>query len=252
MGGEYFLLCFDRPELAARIAAYGLPVAMFLVGLAGSLIHCLGMCGPFVLGQAAGRADRSGSEGFSELQRLRQAALLPYHLGRMTSYAGLGAAAGAIGTQIFALPHLRILSASLLILAALILIGQIIPRIALPRLPPGWVGGVIERIACSAARGLNPNDFFELWRFGLLLGFLPCGFLWGAVAAAAASGGALQGGLAMMGFALGTMPSLIGLAWGGSLLHRRYRHWLRWAALPLQGLNAIFLLWVSARVIDGL
>ena len=35
-----------------------LPVSLFLAGLAGSLVHCVGMCGPFVLGQVV-----SGIEG---------------------------------------------------------------------------------------------------------------------------------------------------------------------------------------------
>ncbi len=249
-----FLLCLGAPDLATMLAHRGLPVALFLAGLAGSVIHCLGMCGPFVLGQAADQADLTGNRPFGELQRLRQAALLPYHLGRLTTYSGLGALFGAAGAMIFLNPLMRVAGALLLFTAALILLAQILPKLAIiiPQFSryPGW-----SRIVAGLANregGPGPKGFFALWRFGVLLGFLPCGFLWGALAVAASSGGALQGLAAMAGFAFGTMPSLIGLAWGGSLLARRWQTALRRLAVPLQGVNALFLLWVSARLFSGL
>src|SRR5258707_11622426 len=41
----------------------GLPLSLFLAGLAGSLVHCVGMCGPFVLTQVMADADGSGCGG---------------------------------------------------------------------------------------------------------------------------------------------------------------------------------------------
>ena len=255
-GEQAYLLCFGDAEAAARIAFYGLPAALFLAGLAGSFLHCLGMCGPFVLGQVAGRALSASENGqsYGELRRLRDGALLPYHLGRITTYAGLGALAGLIGRLIFSLPHLRSVAAALLLFAALVLLAQMLPRLAslLPAnraLAP--LAGLLLRLAGKKG-GAPGRSLFALYRFGLLLGFLPCGFLWSALAASAASGGAAEGALAMACFGFGTVPALAGLGWSGALFGRRHQDWLRAAALPLQGLNVAFLLWISARVINGL
>ena len=100
-----------------------LPVSLFLAGLAGSLVHCVGMCGPFVLGQVV-----SGIEGerlaYGEWRRLAGAALAPYHLGRLTTYTVLGALAGSM-TSIFASTAAYVwLSAGLLSGAALLMLAQ--------------------------------------------------------------------------------------------------------------------------------
>jgi len=246
-----YYLCFNDPDLATRIATLGLPLALFLAGLAGSAVHCLGMCGPFVLGQVAGRAEIVAG-GYGELQRLKQGALLPYHLGRVTTYAALGAAAGLAGRAFLALPGLRMAAAVLLLLAALALIAQALPAVgrALPAAPtlPG-LGRIVVRLAGRVA-GPQRRDALSLWCFGLLLGFLPCGFLWGALAASSAAGGPAGGAAAMAGFGLGTVPVLVGLGWGGALFGRR-TELLKWLAIPLQLLNALFLAWMAARIVAG-
>lgn len=59
-------------------------VAALLLGLLGSLGHCVGMCGPVSVLIGRGRALSRG-----------QLALA--HLGRLSTYALLGAAAGLLG-----------------------------------------------------------------------------------------------------------------------------------------------------------
>lgn len=246
-----YLLCFGDPDLAAHIARFGLPAALFLVGLAGSFIHCLGMCGPFVLGQVAARAG-TADRPYGELQRLKEGALIPYHLGRIATYGGLGAAAGLFGAALLALPGLRLAAAALLILAALALMAQILPKLAIFLPANRLAGPLADMVVRMAGKSAAPRTPFALFRFGLLLGFLPCGFLWGALAAAAASGSAWSGMAAMAAFGCGTAPALIAAGWGGAMFGRGQGKWLRSLALPLQAVNAAFLLWIAARVIDGL
>jgi hypothetical protein len=71
----------------------GLPLSLFLAGLAGSLVHCVGMCGPFVLTQVVADAGSSRQGSYGEWRRLGGASLAPYHLGRLTTYTALGAIA---------------------------------------------------------------------------------------------------------------------------------------------------------------
>src|SRR5882757_9006450 len=97
----------------------GLLASLFLAGLVGSASHCAGMCGPFVLAQAGSRLCRLPAGPGGELRRLAGGLLLPYHLGRSTTYVGLGVLAALAAGGIMQLAELRWLSAALLAIAAL-------------------------------------------------------------------------------------------------------------------------------------
>src|SRR6185369_15932837 len=96
--------------------------SLFLAGLAGSLVHCVGMCGPFVLGQVAADVEATRAGRYGEWGRLAGAALVPYHLGRLTTYTMLGAVAGA-ATALFASTSVfGWLSGALLVVAASLMV----------------------------------------------------------------------------------------------------------------------------------
>ena len=82
---------------ATGSALYG---ALFLAGLVGSLTHCAGMCGPFVLTQVGAGLETVPAAKMTEWTRLRGALLIPYHLGRFTTYVLLGASIKEIVRQI--------------------------------------------------------------------------------------------------------------------------------------------------------
>lgn len=213
-----------------------LAAALFLAGLAGSATHCVGMCGPFVLGQVtAGLAARPG------LSRLAGGALLPYHLGRITTYVALGAAAGfASGLAVHGAGQ-RTLLALLLALGAVLMLAQAFGQVAalLPAIgPPRQLTEMVTRRAAPLLA--NPVGA-RGYALGLLLGLLPCGLLYGAIAAAAASGSALGAALGMAAFALGTVPALVGVGLAGAFFGRRFAPALRVVAVPLLLLNATVL-----------
>jgi uncharacterized protein len=62
--------------MAAKLAS-----ALFLTALVGGFAHCSTMCSPFVLAQLPVGADGPATR----LARLSSGALLPYHLGRLTT-----------------------------------------------------------------------------------------------------------------------------------------------------------------------
>src|ERR1700761_9099076 len=86
----HWLGALCTPDTAVR---GGLLLGLFVAVAAGSVVHCGPMCGVFVLGQMSERMARLPPERLCERQRIRNGLLLPYHLGRLTTYAGLGAAA---------------------------------------------------------------------------------------------------------------------------------------------------------------
>jgi sulfite exporter TauE/SafE len=217
-------------------------VSLFVAGLAGSAVHCVGMCGPFVLGQVMAGLDRAPA-AYGEWRRLTGAALAPYHLGRLTTYAGLGALAGA-ATALFASTSVfGWLSGGLLVVAACLMIVQAL-GLAFGGNSP--LTGVLTRLAAPLSMARSSAARYGL---GVVLGFLPCGLLYGALAAAGGTGSPTDGALAMAAFALGTMPALIATGWGGLLVRRRLHERGKWIATPLLiGNAALMLLLASQRL----
>ena len=219
--------------------------ALFLAGLAGGATHCAGMCGPFVIAQAAAVADRAQAGGM--LARLSGAALAPYHLGRMLGYGALGAAAGGLAGVVAFGTGFRFVLAGLLAVAAVLMFAQASARIAalLPRMPaPRLPAGLERRLGAllAAPTGLRGVAL------GLMLSALPCGLLYGALAGAAATGSALGGALAMVAFVAGTMPALVGVALLGRFFGRRAGPGMRTAGAALFALNGVMLAAMALRV----
>jgi len=213
-------------------ASWPVVPALLLAGLGGSVTHCLTMCSVFVLGQ-----QPNGTSAWARL-------LLPYHAGRVTTYAGLGAAAGA-GFGLFAatgvfpvIRHLVLALAAVLFLA--ILAERLLAKAGI-RMPLRI--GVGSLCALKAAGGLSRVKApLRRYGLGLAMGFLPCPLVLAATAAAATTASPVSGALAMLAFGLGTTPALAGLAFvKGNLLNSspRVRDGLTLAALAL---NSVILL----------
>ena len=217
-----------------------LPLTLFVAGLAGSLVHCAGMCGPFVLGQLMVDAERPRVGGYGEWQRLAGAALMPYHLGRLTTYVLLGAAAGTATAVFVSTGIFSWLSAVLLFTAALLLIAQAFGM----AIGTGTPLAQVTRLAGPLAVSTTPLARYAL---GVVLGFLPCGLLYAAIAAAAGTASAAEGALALAAFGLGTVPALVLVAWGGLVMRRRLRAAARWVSAPLLAGNALVMLTLASQ-----
>ena len=207
------------------VANGSLIAALFGAGLVSGVTHCAGMCGPFVLSQVAERQKSIPASRMRDFHRLTGAALLPYHLGRATTYMLLGAVAAAVTGSLVEQAGLKWLSAALLLGAALFFLGYGLNRLGV-RLPAPalageswwarWVGRLARPLFASPT-GLRG------YALGVLLGFIPCGILYGAITVAAASGDPLAGAFAMAAFAAGTVPTLVGIGALGGLAARRWR-----------------------------
>jgi hypothetical protein len=228
----------------AAIAQSGpLMLALLAAGFVGSAAHCAGMCGPFVLAQIGARRDPAhGVE--PGLRRATGLVLLPYHLGRATTYVLLGATLAApirIGIR---LTGLSWVPAAMLFLAAALFLWQAL-RIwgIVPAAQLGAPGGIARLAGPLFAHPAG-------WRgyaLGVVLGFLPCGLLYSALGAAAATADPLSAAIAMLGFVLGTMPMLmaIGLIGQGAAAYWRG---LAQKVLPfVAAINALVLVFMGLR-----
>jgi sulfite exporter TauE/SafE len=195
------------------VSEAALPLALLLAGFASG-VHCAGMCG----GIAA---------GFSVLQKEKHwRRQLAFNLGRITSYAAGGAAAGALGSAgayvAAVLPvqvALYLLSSSVVVVAGIHLAGLPLPLSTLEKIGlPLW-----RRVQPTAARLLPARTLPQAYAAGLAWGWLPCGLVYGALAAAVFAGGPAQGAVAMAAFGAGTLPWLL----IAGVAAARLRQWAR-------------------------
>jgi sulfite exporter TauE/SafE len=245
-------LSFDLATLAALCGpgwtapgALGLYGAMALAGLAGSLTHCGPMCGGFVMAQVGRRLSAVPLAGLCEGVRIGQGLLPGYHLGRLATYAALGAAAGGIGGGLASLPWLRWLSAALLALGAAMLLALAL------RLHGGsgrTDGRWTRRLATWTRPLMSRPTGWRAAGLGILLGFLPCGLLYAALAAAAGTGGVAAGALAMLSFGFGTVPFLAAIGIAGEAAGRRWRQGVLRLAPAMLLFNAFLLGLLALRM----
>lgn len=254
MGDEAtFLVLMDSGLAQCRAAVDGhgsLLVSLFMAGLVGSASHCVGMCGPFVLAQTVFRLETRPAGGMSEFHRLSGALVLPYHLGRTTTYAVLGALGGTLAGGLSRLPGLRGLGAALLVLAALFFLGYGLRRlgVTIPWLDRGGEGWWSRHL------GRRVRPLFERpvgWRgygLGMALGMLPCGLLYGALGAASATTDPLAAALGMGAFSLGTFPALLAVGLAGHVAGSQWRSSAARVAPVLLVINAMALSYLAWRM----
>lgn len=222
-------------------------LALFLAGLAGGVTHCAGMCAPFVLAQAGALADRHA--GGAVLRRLSGAALLPYHFGRMLGYAALGGVAGGAAGAVTQVTGLRYVLAALLLAASLMMLAQAshwLPSLARLRLPVLPLPHLVQRRVAKLLAAPTGGRGVVL---GLMLSALPCGLLYAALAAAAATGSVLAGAVAMAAFVAGTMPALVAVAMLGRLFLRRLGPAWGAAGAAVFALNGVVLGAMALRLV---
>ena len=206
------------------------------LGLLGGFGHCVGMCLPFVLFVSRRYVPPGGG------RRAVMAAQVWYTAGRVVTYAVLGAVAGALGGVVQLAGTLlgfqraaAVVAGGVLVIWALVALSDLVPR-------PDAGGSLFARMA-GALKGRVPGHPFAI---GLFLGFLPCGLLYSALIAAAARGGALDGGTTLALFGVGTAPALLGVSAADELLarNRAFLNRLSQAVLLVMGL---WFLWTGLR-----
>ena len=179
--------------------------AALLFGLLGSF-HCIGMCGPiaFLL-----PVDRKNS-----WTKWMQISL--YHIGRLFAYSIIGLLFGLLGKSlsIFGWQQQLSIGVGLLMILIVVLPKKLVNKYLIFK-PIYRVISKLKSELGTALHKKSPDTFFTI---GFLNGFLPCGLVYLAVFAAIASGNALEGGLYMVLFGLGTIPLMTTAIYFGNLL----------------------------------
>jgi len=174
-------------------------VSAVILGLLGGG-HCLGMCGGLMSALTLAIPP--------EQRARRWRLLLAYNLGRVLSYAAAGLLTGLAGWAVASSPAatvLRVVAGLLLISMGLYLAG--------------WWSGLtrIESLGRGLWRFIQPianrllpvSSLPRALLLGALWGWLPCGLVYSTLLWAASRGNALDSGLLMLAFGLGTWPVLL-------------------------------------------
>lgn len=194
--------------------------AALLAGLLGGG-HCVGMCGGIV---GAVTMTLPGSKP-------KLPFVLAYNLGRIGSYGVAGVIAGAVGASSFFLDHVLPVEKVLYALASLmlVLLGLYLAGIwrVLTRLEA--LGGRLwQHLQPYSKRLLPVRTLPQSLMLGVLWGWLPCGLVYSVLVAAVATGSPVQGGLLMLAFGLGTLPTLLAMGMAAVRLKKLLQHlWFR-------------------------
>jgi sulfite exporter TauE/SafE len=114
---------------------------------------------------------------------------------------------------------------------------------------------VWRRIAQVARRFVPVRSPGQALALGLLWGWMPCGLVYTALAAAVVSGSALGGAVTMAAFGLGTLPMLLAMGFAASAVARAARiRWVRAAAgvaLVVLGVMQTAHAWAASSAASG-
>jgi hypothetical protein len=183
-------------------------IGALMIGLVGSG-HCMGMCGGIASLLSIGTSQTKTSS------------LIPlfYNFGRLVSYMLIGA---LVGGAISGLTELSGLNSSLAWLRFVAAIFMILVALYIAKWWQGLLvieklGQYLWKFISPAGKQLLPlKSPLHALPFGFIWGWLPCGLVYSALTWSAVSGSALNGGLIMLAFGVGTLPSMLAISFGAS------------------------------------
>ena len=183
-------------------------LSAFLIGLLGG-VHCVGMCGGIMSALTLGiKPANISSPNQSKLFPY----LLSYNTARIISYTIAGIIFGGVGAWITDLVLFNQAQIFLKILAGLFLM-------ALGLYLANWWRGLsyVEQLGNNVWRFIEPvakrfipiKNIRQAFGAGIFWGWLPCGLVYSVLIWSLSSGSAIKGGLLMLSFGLGTLPTLL-------------------------------------------
>jgi len=179
-------------------------ITIISIAFFGSIGHCSGMCGGFVVAYTSSKIDERWRKSYQSLAHLL------YNLGRVTTYTILGIIFGFIGSLftvgMMAKGVLFLILAIVMILMGLSFLGK-----------SNFLTSIEVSIDSSngfkrAVRSLlGKQNLISFYLLGVLNGAIPCGFVYFFLAGAVATADPLLGGFVMLLFGLSTIPTLFTL-----------------------------------------
>ncbi|MEA3290034.1 MAG: sulfite exporter TauE/SafE family protein [Campylobacterota bacterium] len=179
-------------------------VSIITIAFLGSFGHCIGMCGGIVIAYSSTKVQQQWSKAQQSFAHIL------YSLGRVLTYAILGAIFGYLGgVATFsntANGILWLVAGSAMLLTGLSLLGKIkfLTIIEHSVSKSNWYSTTFKSL-------LSSQTFLSFFLLGMLNGLLPCGFVYFFAITAASTADPFWGALVMVIFGLSTIPALFSL-----------------------------------------
>jgi len=191
--------------------------AIITFALLGSIGHCIGMCGGFIVTYTTAKIK-------PEQNKFTQSTYhLLYNLGRVVTYTALGTLFGYFGSLWDISPLARAImfaiAGVMMILMGLSFAGKLkfLTSIEYPITRQPW----FKKVFTSQLKSAKPSSFFTL---GLLNGLFPCGLVYTMLVTATTTQSALWGAVVMAIFGIFTIPALFSFAFAVGLFSQtRFR-----------------------------
>lgn len=217
----------------------GLVMAAFITGLAISLTHCIGMCGPFALMQLNLRLMNITAGQMSQKTKMKFAIFMPYYFGKAMTYCLIASALYFFPFGVIKGAHYNIITVALLGIAALFFLIEGVSQFINLNL----YGNIGNKFAFSLSKVLkaanlkSPN--LSGFLSGVILGFVPCGALYAALTSIAGFSNSLSVVIASsIGFGIATIPGLFIVAYLGDYCTSKLRAKLKWIYGGIMLINA--------------
>ncbi len=199
--GFIILNKFGLSGLVSVNSKSSLPM-FFILGILAGISTCAALVGGLVLSMSK-QWIRIYSDKDSFFQKLQPH--LMFNLGRLLSYALLGAILGAVGQRL----QISLKFTSILVIAVSVMMVFLALQMLGVKALKRFQFALPKFITRYIAKDSNFHGYYMPFLMGGLTFFLPCGFTITAQGLALISGSALQGSLIMLSFALGTLPTLL-------------------------------------------
>jgi len=224
---------------------------LFSLGFFGGFSHCIGMCGPFVITQVSSNLQKTSLVNFNFFTRLKNSALIPYHFGRIISYSFIAFISKLILKSFDNTRFYEIFSAILLIIGAIFFLRILLEDNSflikfinnLKKFLINFIGNkshfAQKKLLKNFTMKLTKINFFKVvyqklyailkylfanprgingFILGLILGFLPCGLIFGAVAITLNFSSPILSAFGMMIFGLSTFVALFFTGYFGGFI----------------------------------
>jgi sulfite exporter TauE/SafE len=220
-------------------------LALVTIAFLGSVGHCSGMCGGFVIAYTSAKISPKWRKTYQSLAHLL------YSFGRVSSYTFLGFLFGFLGSVIAVSMTTKgvlfIFLGFLMVLMGLSLMGKI---------------KFLHFLESSIAQtSIFKNSFKKIFQkeslgsfylLGVLNGFIPCGFVYIFLAGAVATASPFEGALIMFLFGLSTIPVLFSLGFVVSFLKSgKFRTVIMNIASIMVIIFGLFMIFKASMLLSG-
>ncbi len=220
--------CHSNPwyiDWFSQIGASNLELlsTVFMIAVLGSFLHCIGMCGPIASAQFSMRLMQLPNNKATQAYKLRSCFVVTYYLGKIISYIvissiffmGVKTIKDIYGARYILILLFIVLGVIFILTALNVVVGH---KVKFKIRAYNYIANCIKGLF----RGMKIPAYG--WSSGILLGFIPCGYLYSVLGLIALrADGILAVLIATVIFGFGTIPGLYLVSYFGNIILYKWK-----------------------------